>query len=136
MADNIPDFMQGFDNINFDYGFKAVSEEEVDQAKKQTETLQQVSETSANLEPKLQELESKLEQILEISRQQFDYRLEEKELELELSNKEKFSSLEQLILPLLYNLGKSDENYIYWPNRKQVIEEQINKILQITRTTT
>ena len=136
MADNIPDFMQGFDNINFDYGFKAVSEEEVDQAKKQTETLQQVSATSANLEPKLQELESKLEQILEISRQQFDYRLEEKELELELSNKEKFSSLEQLILPLLYNLGKSDENYIYWPNRKQVIEEQINKILQITRTTT
>ena len=136
MADNIPDFMQGFDNINFDYGFKAVSEEEVDQAKKQTETLQQVSETSANLEPKLQELESKLEQILEISRQQFDYRLEEKQLELELSNKEKFSSLEQLILPLLYNLGKSDENYIYWPNRKQVIEEQINKILQITRTTT
>ena len=50
--------------------------------------------------------------------------------------KQRFKDVEKVILPLLYNLGKSDENYIYWPNRKQVIEEQINKILQITRTTT
>ena len=133
MAENIPEFMQGFDNLDYDFGFTAVSEAEVDQAKKQTETLQQVSETSANLGPQLQLLEQKLEQVLQIAQQKYDTRLEEKEIELEISNKEKFAEIEKLILPLLYNLGKSEENYIYWPNRKQVIEGQINKIVAITR---
>ena len=133
MSENIPDFMQGFEDNDFDFGFTAVSQEEVDQSKQQSEVIQQVSETSANIEPKLQTLESKLDMILEIAKQKYDSRLEEKETELSESNQEKFKMLEQLILPLLYKLGKAEENYIYWPDRKQIIDKQINKILAITR---
>ena len=48
----------------------------------------------------------------------------------------KLSEVEKLILPLLVNLIKPeslDQKYIYWPNRKEVIERQIRKIVQITR---
>ena len=133
MSENVPDFMQGFEDNDFDFGFIAVSQEEVDQSKQQSEVIQQVSKNSANIEPRLQTLESKLDQVLEIAKQKYDSRLEEKETELSLSNQEKFKSLETLILPLLYKLGKSEENYIYWPDRKQIIDKQINKILAITR---
>ena len=136
MAENIHEFMKGFDNLDQDFGFKAISEEEVEQAKKQSETLQQVSETSASMGPQLQNIETKLDQVLLVANQKYEARLEEKELELEVGNKEKFENLEKLILPLLYNLGKSEETYIYWPNRQQVIQEQITKIIAITRTET
>jgi len=47
---------------------------------------------------------------------------------------EKLNEVENLILPLLNNLTKDPEKiYIKWPNRKQIVEEQIKKILAITR---
>lgn len=46
----------------------------------------------------------------------------------------KLQQVEQLILPLLYNLQKNpDKEYIHWPNRKDIIQKQIDKILQVTR---
>jgi hypothetical protein len=43
--------------------------------------------------------------------------------------------VEKLIMPLLYNLLKNKEkDYIYWPNREPIIRTQIEKILEITRT--
>ena len=43
-------------------------------------------------------------------------------------------SLEQLIMPLLVNLMKNPEKeYIYWPNRTAKIQEQIDKVLTLTR---
>ena len=47
--------------------------------------------------------------------------------------KEKFAQLEKLIIPLLVKLAKSPEAYIHWPNRAQVIETQLKKIVAITR---
>ena len=44
-----------------------------------------------------------------------------------------FKEAEKLILPFLYNLMKSDEPYIHWPNRTPIIKAQIEKFLQITR---
>ena len=42
--------------------------------------------------------------------------------------------LEQLIMPLLVNLMKNPEKeYIYWPNRTAKIQEQIDKVLTLTR---
>ena len=42
--------------------------------------------------------------------------------------------LEKLIMPLLVNLMKNpDKPTIKWPNRKEQIEGQIEKILAITR---
>jgi hypothetical protein len=42
--------------------------------------------------------------------------------------------VEQLVLPLLYNLQKNPEKEtIRWPNRKDIIQKQIDKILEVTR---
>ena len=40
------------------------------------------------------------------------------------------------MIPLLMNLAKDSETnpYIHWPNRKEVVEDQIRKILTVTRT--
>ena len=49
--------------------------------------------------------------------------------------KQKLSTVEKLILPLLVNLMKNpDKDYIHWPNRVPLIEKQIDKILAITRS--
>lgn len=46
----------------------------------------------------------------------------------------KLKEVEQLVLPLLYNLQKNPEKEtIRWPNRKDIIQKQIDKILSITR---
>jgi hypothetical protein len=48
--------------------------------------------------------------------------------------KTKLLEVEKLVMPLLVNLMKNpDKEYIKWPNRKPVIEAQIQKILTITR---
>jgi len=49
------------------------------------------------------------------------------------SVKEKFKEVEKLVLPFLYNLMKSDEPYIHWPNRSPIIKAQIEKLLKLTR---
>ena len=42
--------------------------------------------------------------------------------------------VEKLIMPLLVNLLKSaDKDYIHWPNRKDKIQAQIDKLLSMTR---
>jgi dihydroxyacetone kinase-like predicted kinase len=65
----------------------------------------------------------------------------EKELEdayskaVEEQYKAKLKEVEGLILPLLYNLMKNPEKaYIKWENRTAVIQNQINKIIAITRS--
>lgn len=46
----------------------------------------------------------------------------------------KIELLEKMILPMLEKLRDTgDKEYIYWPNRKEVINKQIEKILKITR---
>ena len=53
--------------------------------------------------------------------------------EKEKTWEDKFAKLEKLIIPLLIKLAKSPEAYIHWPNRAQVIEAQVKKIIEITR---
>ena len=49
--------------------------------------------------------------------------------------KQKLSTVEKLILPLLVNLMKNpDKDYIHWPKRVPLREKQIDKILAITRS--
>ena len=60
--------------------------------------------------------------------------IEERKKELEEKTKERMIEIEGMIFPLLYNLMKSSEkDYIYWPNRKEKIEEQIHRIISVTR---
>lgn len=49
--------------------------------------------------------------------------------------KSKLQEVEKMIIPFLTKLLKTaDKEYIYWPNRKPVIESQIEKILKLTRS--
>ena len=56
-----------------------------------------------------------------------------RKIELDKRYSKKFKDIEKVVFPLLYNLMKSDEPYIHWPNRKPIIRGQIEKILKITR---
>ena len=52
---------------------------------------------------------------------------------------EKLDDIEKLTLPLLFNLIKPEsltQKYIFWPNRKEIIERQIKRIVAITRPPT
>ena len=69
-----------------------------------------------------------------------DYNAKLKQAEYEASSltadgyQLKMKEVEKLIIPFLSQMLKTaDKEYIYWPNRKPVIEAQIEKILKITR---
>ena len=48
--------------------------------------------------------------------------------------KSRLAEVEKLIIPFLQKLySTADKEYIYWPNRKPIIEGQINRILKLTR---
>tara|TARA_B100000959_G_scaffold281864_1_gene346984 strand:- start:121 stop:438 length:318 start_codon:yes stop_codon:yes gene_type:complete len=66
--------------------------------------------------------------------------VEEKSSALETMREDyekRMKALEKSIIPLLVNLAKNpDREYILWPNRKDKIEKQIDKIIGLTRTYT
>ena len=133
MADLNPDFMKDFD-MEFDFGFTTVASKPDEEVQKQTATIEKVSQDSGVISQKLAEIETKVDNVLVVAERKFDARLEEKQLELDTANSVLFKQLEQLTLPLLYNLYKtSEEPYIHWPNRQQQLQTQIEKILKITR---
>ena len=48
--------------------------------------------------------------------------------------KARLNELEKMIVPFLTKLHSTgDKEYIYWPNRKPIIEAQIEKILKLTK---
>jgi len=47
--------------------------------------------------------------------------------------KKRIRELKKMFLPLLQNLNKNPEkDMIKWPNRKELLDKQIKKLLQIT----
>jgi hypothetical protein len=96
----------------------------------------------------IQRLEKKLDDILKlqidelhsaISGQSSSIRavideVEERKEQVNTAYKTRMATLESLVLPLLYNLKKNPQKeYIYWPNRENKIQDQINAILAVTR---
>lgn len=48
--------------------------------------------------------------------------------------KERLQQVEKMVMPFLVKMLKtSDKAYIFWPNRKNLLEDQIKKILALTR---
>ncbi len=126
---NIPDYMRGFD-LNEDFGFTPVTN-------KPTETTPSIDpkviETNnvelSKIKVDVSSIKSMMNEIMEI--------VNEKEtITKELASEDtiqRFKDIEKVILPFLYNLSKSDEPYIHWPNRGPIIKAQIDKILKLTR---
>jgi len=97
----------------------------------------------------IERLERKLDEMLELQTQELyialsgqsaDIRavideIEERKSQLTAAYKAKMTTIEQMVMPLLYNLKKNPEKeYIYWPNRENKIQDQITKILVLTRS--
>jgi hypothetical protein len=48
--------------------------------------------------------------------------------------KARLEEVEKIIIPFLTKLHSTgDKEYIYWPNRKPIIEKQIERILKLTK---
>ena len=147
------DFLEGFDTEG-DWGFTSVKEKPSDEQSKQTETVvKQTADSTAKAVSSdiVNKLDSKLDKVLslinstksavneknqtelDIAKKQMDDEYDLRKDNLGKDMKEKFTQLEKLIIPLLIKLAKSPEAYIHWPNRAQVIEAQVKKIIAITR---
>ena len=118
-----------------DFGFSAIDESEVNRTVDPS-TLEEtiiVRETITQSSESLQRVEDKLDQVLALyndGKLGLDTERDKMEADVKINLK----TLEQLIMPLLVNLMKNPEKeYIYWPNRTAKIQEQIDKVLSLTR---
>ncbi len=108
---------------NFDFGFTAVDEVP-------SEAPQQSAPAQNNDEimDKLAQLEAKI-----LNADNSGMVNEHRQL-IESDVAGKLRDVEDLVLPLLYNLQKNPEKeYIHWPNRTAIIDKQIEKIKAVTR---
>jgi len=147
------DFLDGFEGDG-DWGFTSVKEKPSEEQSKQTETVvKQTADSTAKAVSSdiVNKLDSKLDKVLslinstksavneknqtelDIAKKQMDDEYDLRKDSLGKDMKDKFAKLEKLIIPLLIKLAKSPEAYIHWPNRAQVIEAQVKKIIEITR---
>ena len=109
---------------DFDFGFNTVDEAEVTEY--ETEIKSRIAEQGETGSSDLEEKIDKLIELRQGDESQIDI--------LKKKHKEQMLKLEKMIMPLLYNLRKNPEDiYIKWPNRKEVIDKQIKKIVSITR---
>ena len=150
------DFLDGFDELGGDFGFTSVASKPSDKVadSKQTEAVvKQAAEGVGKVVSSdiVNRLESKLDKILratnegkelittknetelEIAKKQMDDEYDLRKDNISKEMKDKFVKIEKLVLPLMIKLAKAPEAYIHWPNRAQVIEEQVRKIVAITR---
>ena len=130
MADDIPDYMRGFD-LNEDWGITPVSKppEQETQPAIDPKVLEDSNLELSKVKSDVSDIKSMMNEIMQI--------VSEKEtITKELSDEEvnqRFKDIEKIVLPFLYNLSKSEEPYIHWPNRAPIIKAQIEKLLKLTR---
>ena len=128
MVNDIPDYMRGFD-LDEDFGITPVASK----PKSETSVDKKVVE-STNLE--LSKVKKDLDTIKSMMNEVLQVVAEKDSITKELEDTEvtqRFKNIEKFILPFLYNLSKSEEPYIHWPNRGPIIKAQIDKILELTR---
>ena len=106
---------------------KAVSSEVVSRLESKLDQIKSLISSTKS------EIKDKNETELEITKKQLDDEYDLRKDNINKEMKEKFAKLEKLIIPLLIKLAKSPEAYIHWPNRAAVIEDQVKKIVEITR---
>ena len=123
MVNDIPDYMRGFD-LDEDFGITPVASK----PKSETSVDKKVVE-STNLE--LSKVKKDLDTIKSMMNEVLQVVAEKDSITKELEDTEvtqRFKNIEKVILPFLYNLSKSEEPYIHWPNRGPIIKAQIDKM--------
>ena len=134
MAKNyMPDYMRGFD-LNDDWGFTPVTNKPVEEKPGVDEKQLDSKFEGTNIE--LAKVKSDVGSIKTMMNEIMQIVAEKDTITKEITTeetKERFKEIEKIILPFLYNLSKSEEPYIHWPNRGPIIKAQIDKILKLTR---
>ena len=117
---------------DFDFGFSAVDADELGEIVSPSKTAEVVGKVEVQSNHVLERLDT-IQTMLTL---EVDARKKELEEKYQEENQQVFKNLEKMIIPLLKNLMKNPEKeYIYWPNRTEKIQKQIDKILEITRST-
>ena len=130
MADDIPDYMRGFDTTE-DWGITPVSKIPTEQSQP---TIDPSVLENSNLE--LSKVKEDVKDIKAMMNEVMQIVAEKETITKEIESTEitqRFKDIEKIVLPFLYNLSKSDEPYIHWPNRGPIIKAQIEKLLKLTR---
>ena len=128
MSYNIPDYMRGFD-ISDDWGMTPVSSTPKQEIAIDPKLVENSNLELAKVKEDVGDIKSMMNEIMQIVSEKETIT---KEITDESIN-QRFKDLEKIVLPFLYNLSKSDEQYIHWPNRGPIIKAQIEKILKLTR---
>ena len=128
MAKDIPDYLREYD-LDQDWGFTPVSKAPESTPAVDTSVIENNNIELAKVKSDVGDIKSMMNEIMQIvaEKDKVTQTLESEDVT------KRFKEAEKLILPFLYNLMKSDEPYIHWPNRTPIIKAQIEKFLQITR---
>ena len=128
MAKDIPDYLREYD-LAQDWGFTPVSKAPESTPAVDTSVIETNNVELAKVKSDVGDIKSMMNEIMQIvaEKDKVTQTLESEDVT------KRFKEAEKLILPFLYNLMKSDEPYIHWPNRTPIIKAQIEKFLQITR---
>ena len=128
MAKDIPDYLREYD-LDQDWGFTPVSKAPESTPSVDTSVIETNNVELAKVKSDVGDIKSMMNEIMQIV-------AEKETVTQELASEDvtkRFKEVEKLILPFLYNLMKSDEPYIHWPNRTPIIKAQIEKLLKLTR---
>ena len=135
---------------DLDFGFTAVDQDELVTKtgeaaaiqEKIAEDLKQVAESSKSAVnvKQIEELDSKVDVLTKVVSSALD-ELEDAKSNIGSSTdvavsklKSSLAEAEELILALLHKLMENeDKEYIYWPNRKAIITQQIDRVKKVTR---
>jgi hypothetical protein len=132
MADNIPDYMKGFDLAQDDWGFETTTSVSTAQPQQPTidpKVIESSSVDITNIKKDISSITTMINEIMDILNEENAA----KNTNIGVDVQQRFKDIEKIILPFLYNLSKSNEPYIHWPNRGPIIKAQIEKILKLTR---
>lgn len=122
---------------DYDFGFDAV--DDVPQSQIQIETQPTIDDVEG-INDNVLRIEQKIDAVvtavnsLSAKMMNLDDEFDVIKTTTESEVRSKLTDVEKLIMPLLVNLLKTaDKDYIHWPNRKEKIQSQIDKLLEITR---
>ncbi len=128
MAD-IPDFMREFDT-DVDYGFTPVSKKPADDTPAiDPKVVEDSNLEIAKVKSDVGDIKSMMNEIMQIVAEKDSVNKEIQDADVSA----RFKEIEKTILPFLYNLSKTNEPYIHWPNRGPIIKAQMDKISKLTR---
>ena len=128
---DMPDFMREFDT-NTDYGFTPVSTKPAEENSKPSVGKEDLNTTNLEISKVKSDVSSIKTMMSEVMQIVSERESVNKEIQ-DADTLKRFKEIEKIMLPFLYNLSKSTEPYIHWPNRGPIIKAQMDKLLKLTR---